>query len=140
MKYIAVFFAYVTTLVTSGCVSLDHDRAKMETRAYPVSKATLKILVADTHDRDAGPHPDSMVGCCAWRATKGPSLFERHGVVPKKNSLYIYDGAALLITDTIKNHRVIQSVLSIIDDTLRLQEVEVDIEPIDPFAQRKDEK
>lgn len=140
MKYIAVLFVYMAMLASSGCVSIDHDRAEMETRAYPVSKATLKILVADTQDRDAGPHPDSLVGCSAWRATKGPGIFERHGLVPTQGSSSIYDGEALLITNTVENHRIIQSVLSIIEDTLRLREVEVDIEPIDPFAQTADAK
>ena len=140
MKYTAVFLVYVATLASSGCVALNHDRAAMETRAYPLSKAALKILVADVHDIDGGPHSDSLVGCDAWRAKKGPGIFERHGLVPTQSSSSIYDGEALLITNTAENHRIIQNVLGIIEDTLRLREVEVDIEPIDPFIKKADEK
>ncbi len=139
MKYLTAFLISLAMLASSGCVSLNHGSPTMETKAYPVTKAAIKILVADTHDLDAEYQPASLVGCDAWRAKKGPGIFERYGLVPTQGSSSIYDGEALLITNTPENHRIIQNVLGIIEDTLRLREVEVNIEPIDPFK-KADEK
>lgn len=120
-------------------MALHHDQAALETRAYPVSKATIKILVADTHDITDKSQTTSLMGCGARDVKTGPRIFERYGLAPTSGSSSIYDGESLLITNTATNHRIIQTVLGVIEDTLRLREVEVDMGPSDPFTQKTNE-